>query len=403
MHHVLVHYGEIALKGKNRSYFERKLVTNVKRLLEPISAQRLHGRMIFGFDRVDDEMLAHLSLMPGIHHFAPVSLANKAIDDIQAVASQAAMDATDGNPNGKRFKVIARRSDKRFQMTSPQLNHSLGDYLRTRLGMVVDLDHPEVPVHVEVCPDAVYIFTHRFEGIGGLPVGSSGRGAVMLSGGIDSPVAAFTMMKRGMEVVLIHFYNSTINRDFAKLRDLAGILSRYQPRIRMYLVDLAEFQRHAIAHIPAKYRMVIYKRQMIRVANDISMNEKTQAIITGDSLGQVASQTLANIRAIYDVSALPLLSPLIGMDKEEIIAMGRKIGTYDISIEEYCDICSYLIAKHPETKARRETIAALEERLPLAEISPGVRVEMFSQTPVKHDALEQGSSLVPEQAGRGYS
>jgi thiamine biosynthesis protein ThiI len=228
-----------------------------------------------------------------------------------------------------------------------------------------------------VCRHAAYISTRKHHGIGGLPVGTSGRGVVLLSGGIDSPVAAFMMMKRGLEAVLVHLYNSTLNRDFTKIEQLAARLSYYQPRVRLYLIDLESFQRHTIAHVPARYRMIIYKRQMIRIAARIADGEKAGAIITGDSLGQVASQTLANITAIYDVSPLPLLSPLIGHDKEEIIALGRRIGTYDISTDEYCDICSYLIARHPETRASRTRVAAYEQALPVDDPGADIRLENF--------------------------
>jgi len=176
---------------------------------------------------------------------------------------------------------------------------------------------------------------------------------------------------------LVHCYNSTINRDFAKIHDLARQLSRYQGLVRLFLVDLEEFQRHAIATVPGDYRMIIYKRQMIREAAKIAHNMHAQGLVTGDSLGQVASQTLANIRAIYDAAGLPLLSPLIGFDKEEIITLARRIGTFDISIEEYCDICSFLIAKHPQTHGKRSAVAQMEAQLPIASLTSPVKTIMF--------------------------
>jgi thiamine biosynthesis protein ThiI len=181
-----------------------------------------------------------------------------------------------------------------------------------------------------------------------------------------------------MEVVLVHLYNSTINRDFVKIKDLARQLSLYQGRTKLYLIDLEEFQRHAIAHVPADYRMIIYKRQMIPTAGEIAQQERGQALVTGDSLGQVASQTLANISAIYDASDLPLLPPLIGWDKEEIIALARRIGTYEISIEEYCDICSFLISKHPQTAGKKVRVAELESMLPLEGLDCPTQMLMFN-------------------------
>jgi len=378
MQQILVHYGELALKGKNRVYFEQKLAQNVRRLLSPKTVERQFGRMLFGFETVDDALLARMALIPGIRHFALIHTAKTEVEDIANVAEQAVIAATNGQTEGLSFGVSAQRSDKRFPLTSPELSREVGGHLRQRLGMIVNLNAPELPVHIEVCKHAAYISTRKHRGIGGLPVGSSGKGVVLLSGGIDSPVAAYTMMKRGLEVVLVHLYNSSINRDFAKIEALAARLSLFQPHIRLYMIDLEEFQRHTIAHVPAKYRMIIYKRQMIRAGAGIAEQERAEAIVTGDSLGQVASQTLGNISAIYDVCELPLLSPLIAFDKEDIIGLGRKIGTYDISTEEYCDICSYLIAKHPETHASKTKVATYEQALPIESLEQPTRIEKFT-------------------------
>ena len=258
----------------------------------------------------------------------------------------------------------------------------VGGFLKQALALEVSLDHPEIDLQIELSADAAYLMVDKRNGIGGLPVGSSGRGAVLFSGGSDSPVAAYAMMKRGMEVLLVHCYNSTINRDLGKIRRLAQQLTRYGGRLRLFLVDMEEYQRHAIAAVPAEYRMILYKRQMIRAANTIAVANKAQALVTGDSLGQVASQTLHNISAIYSATELPLLSPLIASDKEEIITLARRIGTYEIAIEEYCDICSYLIAKHPETHAKAERVAHYESLLPLDSILCPVSEERIEQEKV---------------------
>ncbi|RLL49453.1 tRNA 4-thiouridine(8) synthase ThiI [Mariprofundus sp. EBB-1] len=366
---ILFHFGELSLKGKNRSTFERKMAQNIKRVIKPVlkpnGFYREHGRMTADVEVISDELLDLLALLPGIRNFSVVHECKPELATIQQAAKAAVLEDFGEHVAGKPFRVSSRRSNKGFPITSPELNFEVGGYLKTKLELSVNLDNPEIDVRVEVGAKSVYIYTRKIQGIGGLPVGTSGRGVVLFSGGIDSPVAAYTMMKRGMEVVLVHLYNSTINRDFAKIKDLAAQVSRYQGRVKLYMIDLEEFQRHAIALVPAEYRMIIYKRQMIRSAALIAREERGQALVTGDSLGQVASQTLANIHAIYDASDLPLLPPLIGADKEEIIALGRRIGTYDISIEEYCDICSFLIAKHPETNAKREKVAAYESQLPL--------------------------------------
>ncbi|MFQ5641802.1 MAG: tRNA uracil 4-sulfurtransferase ThiI, partial [bacterium] len=359
---ILFHFGELSLKGKNRSTFERKMAQNIKRVVQPVLKKggfhREHGRMTADLEMVDDELLDLLALIPGIRNFSVAHECELELEAMQEIAKAAVLADFGPDVAGKPFRVTSKRSNKGFPIQSPKLNFEVGGFLKNQLDLTVNLDHPEIDVRVEVGARADYIYTRKMTGVGGLPLGSSGRGVVLFSGGIDSPVAAYTMMKRGMEVVLVHLYNSTINRDFAKIKDLARQLSRYQGKVKLYLIDLEEFQRHAIAHVPAEYRMIIYKRQMIRSAGLIARQIKAQALVTGDSLGQVASQTLANIHAIYDASDLPLLSPLIAWDKEEIIALGRRIGTYDISIEEYCDICSFLIAKHPETNARRDKVAA---------------------------------------------
>ena len=358
------------------------MASNIKRVVKPVLSpngfHREYGRMVADVEQISDELLEHLALIPGIRNLSVAHEAELSLESIQQVAKAAVLADFGEDVAGKPFRVTAKRSDKRFPMRSPDINFEVGGYLKTQLNLAVNLNNPEIDVRIEIGPHAAYIYTRKIVGIGGLPVGSSGKGVVLFSGGIDSPVAAYVMMKRGMEVVLVHLYNSTINRDFAKIKDLARQLSLYQGRTKLYMIDLEEFQRHAIAHVPADYRMIIYKRQMIRTAGEIAKQEGGQALVTGDSLGQVASQTLANINAIYDVSELPLLPPLIGWDKEEIIALARRIGTYEISIEEYCDICSFLISKHPQTAGKKDKVAELEALLPLQGLDCTTQIVLFN-------------------------
>jgi len=374
---ILFHFGELSLKGKNRSTFEQRMAANIKRAIKPTSLHREHGRMLAEVEALSPEMLDLVSLLPGIRNFSIVHEAPLELAAMQETAKAAVIEAYGDNVAGHPFRVTTKRGNKQFPMQTPELNFEIGGFLKGQLGLTVDLNNAEIDVQVEIGREAAYIYTKKIRGIGGLPVGSSGRGVVLFSGGIDSPVAAYTMMKRGMEVVLVHCYNSTINRDFAKIQDLAKQLSKYQGRVHLHLVDLDEFQRHAIAMVPAEYRMIIYKRQMIREAAKIAAEVKGQALVTGDSLGQVASQTLANINAIYDASDYPLLPPLIGMDKEDIIEVARRIGTYEISIEEYCDICSFLIAKHPETNADKAAVARFETALPIGTLESPRRTLTF--------------------------
>lgn len=363
MNYILLHYAELSLKGKNRREFEKQLAANIKQLFRPLKIIREHERMLVQLESVDEALLQHFALIPGIRNFALVHACEPTIEAMQQTAEKAIAEAH-AQPQGKRFAVRARRSNKKFPMISTEINFEVGGYLKNAFDLQVNLTDPEITVHVEVTAEQAFVYTDKRKGIGGLPVGSSGHGVVLFSGGIDSPVAAYTMMKRGMRVTLVHLYNSTINREFSKIEALARQLSLYQGRVQLIMIDLEEFQRHAIALVPPRYRMIIYKRHMIRTAGIIAGQMHAKALVTGDSLGQVASQTLANIHAIYDASPMPLLSPLMGYDKEEIIELARRIGTYEISIEEYCDICSYLIAKHPETQGKREVVAEFEAELP---------------------------------------
>ncbi|MDQ6965141.1 MAG: tRNA uracil 4-sulfurtransferase ThiI [Mariprofundales bacterium] len=380
---ILIHYGEIALKGGNRRWFENRLLATIKELTGAKMVERQYGRMLIALDHVDDGVLDHLALIPGIRNFAVVQRCAPELHAMQELGLAMVTERYGEQLQGRPFRVSSRRSDKRFALTSPEINMEVGGFLKQTLGMRVDLDHPEIHLQIELSADGAYLMVDKRRGIGGLPVGSSGTGVVLLSGGIDSPVAAYLMMKRGMSVVLVHCYNSTLNRDLSKIRRLVQQLTRYGGRLRLCLVDMEEYQRHAIAMVPAKYRMILYKRQMIRSANTIAATHKAQAVVTGDSLGQVASQTLHNISAIYSASQYPLLSPLIASDKEEIIALARRIGSYEISIEEYCDICSYLIAKHPETHAQEERVAHYESLLPLDSIHSPVIEEQVGRSAVE--------------------
>jgi len=379
---ILFHFGELSLKGKNRHTFENRMARNIKRVLgdqlKKGGFYREHGRMLADVHEISDDLLHLLTLTPGIRNFSLVHECELDLAVMQKTAAEAVVVAYGEHVAGRPFRVSCRRSNKRFEMTSPEMNFEIGGYLKNHLNLQVNLDAADIDVRVEVGANAAYIYTRKIVGIGGLPIGSSGRGVVLFSGGIDSPVAAYSMMKRGMEVVLVHLYNSTINRDFSKIKDLARQLSRYQGRLTLHMIDLEEFQRHAIAKVPAEYRMIIYKRQMIRSAAMVADDTGSQALVTGDSLGQVASQTLANIHAIYDASTLPLLSPLIAWDKEEIVALARRIGTFDISIEEYCDICSFLIAKHPVTHGKRSTVAELEADLPITGLECHMQTVRFN-------------------------
>jgi len=358
----VIHYSEIGLKGKNRDYFERALVRNIARSLgDPDrKVKRRFGRIIVEDGSV--EIAEALKFIPGIKYFARAKRTSLEIEEIKAAALELA--EADG---ARSFKIAARRADKNFPLDSIGINRLVGAHVQGATGKAVSLDEPELTIYIEIYDNEAYVYRERVSGFGGLPVGTAGKVVSLLSGGIDSPVAASLMMKRGCEVVLLHFFNETIHSPGVrrKIALLGEALTRIQPEIRLYMVPFGELQREIIKFIPARYRMLVYRRLMMRIADEIATAEGAKALITGDSLAQVASQTLENLRVIYAAAHRPVLAPLIGFDKEETIRLARRIGTYEISIMPYEDCCSFMIAKHPETRGRLELIEELEENLQL--------------------------------------
>lgn len=351
----VVHYSEIALKGKNRSFFEKKLVDNLRKKLmdESVKIRREYGRIVI--ESESESITDILKKTPGVKYSAFAEMVDL---DIESIAEKALELA----PESGTFKVETKRSNKEFPLNSMEINRIVGErILKAKKGLKVDLKNPDRTLFIEISKDHAYLYSERIEGIGGLPVGVSGKVVALISGGIDSPVSAFMAMKRGAEVVAVHFYNSTIHSPAVreKIYEIARVLSEYYG-IKLYMVPFAEIQREIIAKVPSDYRMVVYRRSMMRMASIIADKEGAKAIVTGDNLGQVASQTLENMAVIYRASKYPVLAPLIGFDKEEIIDLARKIGTYEISILSYEDCCSLLVSKHPVTKASLEEVERLE-------------------------------------------
>ena len=362
----VVHYGEIALKGKNRDFFERKLMENIRRKVGG-RIRRRYGRIIVEAESAEER----LKKIPGIKYFAKAEVCGLDIEEIKRLAEKAVNSA-------ETFKIETKRSNKDFPYTSIDVNRIVGEYVRTRRGIKVDLKNPDVTVYVEIGEKECYIYTEKIPGIGGLPCGVSGRVVAQISGGIDSPVAAFLAMKRGAEVIAAHFFNQTLHSPQVrkKILDLAEKLSEFH-RVKLYMVPFEEVQKEIIRSIPAKYRMIVYRRSMMRMSNVIAKKERAKAIVTGDSLSQVASQTLDNIRVIYAASDLPVLPPLIGFDKEETIDIAKRIGTYEISILPYEDCCTLMVAKHPETRAKLEEVERMESLADFKEEEAVERAEVF--------------------------
>lgn len=359
--YAVIHYSEIGLKGRNRSFFENTLIKNLKNLLANGSVvRRNYGKIVVKLKTEHDleQIQKTLNRIPGIASFA---FAKKTELNLASLRKEAL--ALLSQEDFATFGIITRRSNKKFPHTSGEINIILGDLIRKELNKKVNLSKPDLVLKIEISEKDIFLYLKKFKGIGGLPVGSSGRAVALLSGGIDSPVASFMGMKRGLKVIFVHVLNKTMTsgrKGAAKIEKIVKELSKIQARSKLYVVPFEEIQKAIVAYIPAEYSMIVYRRFMMRIAEAIAVKEKAKAIVTGDSVGQVASQTLDNLNCIYDSVNLPVLPPLIGMNKEEIISIAKNIGTYELSIIPYPDCCSFLIAQHPETRGNVKKIEELE-------------------------------------------
>lgn len=366
---ALVHYDEIALKGRNRQFFERRLVRNITRTLAGLGVsgvRRLHGRLLLEFGDAEawPEIRRRLGRVFGIAYFMPAVQAETDLEALQArvvdaVTRRAGADPGSGPPS---FAVTTRRADKTFPRKSPEVNCIIGAAIQRATGWPVDLENPDLRVFVSILSRQAYVAFERHDGPGGLPVGVSGRVACLMSGGIDSPVAAYRMMKRGCVPVFIHFhshpYTDAASQD--KTVEIAEVLVARQVSTRIYMVPFAGLQQRIVVETPAPYRVILYRRFMVRVAERIAHRAGATALVTGESLGQVASQTLDNMRTIGRAVDIPILRPLLGHDKREIVELAERIGTFDISIQPHGDCCSYLLPRHPVTRSSPEELEAVE-------------------------------------------
>ena len=365
MQSVIVHYQEIALKGRNRPWFVERLVSNIRAVttdLGVVKVRALMGRIELQHASADDwaEVRERLSRLPGIANF---SRAVRSRCDIDAIADTVLGELADVRADS--FRVTAQRADKRFPLTSPQIERELGGRIKSAQGWRVDLERPALTVRVEVLNDEVFCYLRKEPGAGGLPSGVSGRVACLLSGGIDSPVAAYRMIKRGCRVRMIHFHSYPIlsHTSQDKVAEIAEMLTRHQLESRLYTVAFGEIQRTVVLTVPPPLRVVVYRRLMLRIAERIGRVCGAAALVTGEAVGQVASQTLDNMAVIDSVASLPVLRPLVGMDKEEIVREARQLGTYEVSIVPDEDCCTLFTPKHPATKARARIVEDAEAAL----------------------------------------
>jgi len=367
MKSVVVHYKELALKGKNRPWFIRLLVRNLKVALAGLHVAAV--RSIMGRIEIElgdgtpwDEARARLRRVFGIANF---SVASRGPHDFASLASAILADL--GDRDAASFRVSATRADKRLPFTSPQVEREVGGLIKQAKGWRVDLERPALTIHVEMLPDDAFYFFGKEPGAGGMPTGTGGRVACLLSGGIDSPVAAYRMMRRGCSVLLIHFHSYPIlsRASQEKVREIAALLTKHQLRSRLLLVPFGELQQQVVLAVPPDLRVVIYRRLMLRIAERLARKAHARALVTGEVIGQVASQTLENMTAIAQATRLEILRPLVGMDKDEISAEAERIGTFPISIIPDQDCCTLFTPKHPATRARLADVEAAEQALPI--------------------------------------
>ncbi len=363
---IMIKLGEIALKGLNRKTFEDTLVKNIKWRLRGVgkfAVTRAQSTMYIEpkEDDIDfDEAADHLSNVFGIAAFTRALVTEKKLEAIKADAVEYMRDVL---PYAKTFKVTAKRADKSFPLTSPQIQQELGGTLLDAYPhLKVDVHNPEVTVTIEIRDFGAYIHDKQIPGAGGMPVGSSGKAMVLISGGIDSPVAAYMMAKRGLILHAVHFVSPPYTSDRArqKVEDLCEIVSRYAGRIYFHCVPFTKIQEAIKTHCPEEFFTIIMRRLMMEIAIRISEENDLKALITGESLAQVASQTIGAIAATDDVCTMPVFRPLIGMDKNEIIEIARKIGTFETSILPFEDCCTVFTPKHAKTRPAVEQVRAAQ-------------------------------------------
>src|SRR3989441_6007408 len=365
MNAIVVHYKELALKGKNRPWFIRLLVRHLKVALAGLHVRSI--RSIMGRIEIElgsgswDAVRERIARVFGIANF---SYAGRSSHDFHELASAILADL--GDRRAESFRVSATRADKRLPFTSPQVERDVGGLIKVAKGWRVDLDDPALTIHLEMLPDGAFYFFGKEPGAGGMPTGTGGRVVCLLSGGIDSPVAAYRMMRRGCSVLFVHFHSYPIlsRASQEKVREIAVLLTTYQLRSRLILVPFGDLQQKVVLAVPAELRVVIYRRLMMRIAEKLARGWRGRALVTGEVIGQVASQTLENLTTIAEATTLEVLRPLVGMDKDEIMAQAERIGTFPISIIPDQDCCQLFTPRHPATRVKRHEVLAAEAALP---------------------------------------
>lgn len=366
---ILIRYGEMSTKGKNRNRFVVRLKRNIQKKLKAFSnikIEYMRDRMYILLNgEPHEEIMEQLKTVFGIQSF---SLAMKCENDIEKIKATALAAVKQSSYEGKTFKVSAKRIDKQFPIGSNDLNYEIGSHiLRNTKNLTVNVHEPDIHVRVEVRKDGTYVTCHDIPGAGGLPVGTSGKAMLMLSGGIDSPVAGYLAMKRGLEIEAVHFFSPPFTSERAKQKviDLVKKLTKFGGKIKLHIVPFTNIQQTIHRQVPDGYSLISSRRMMLKITDLLRKKYNGLAIVTGESLGQVASQTLESMFVINDVTTTPILRPLVSMDKTEIIEMARKIDTHDISILPYEDCCTIFTPSAPKTRPKREKVVHYESFIDL--------------------------------------
>ena len=386
---IVVHYHELWLKGGNRRFFLGKLHTALRQSLGGIPVERIEqpgDRYIvrLGQSARLAETVERLERVAGVAYYAVARTVSRTLDELCAAAWEEIEPLKFAT-----FAVRAKRSDKTFPHSTMEIEKALGRFLLDKLGAAgrrvrVQLKEPELTCHVEVTPGPLLVYAQKIPGMGGLPANSAGRMSCLLSGGYDSAVAAYQMMKRGAHLSFVHFYGTGAQPGESSLHiasGLARVLTRYQFRAKLYRVPFEAIQREIVRSAPERVRILLYRRMMLRIAEALARRDRALALVTGDSLGQVASQTLRNLVAVDAVAGMPVLRPLIGSDKVDILATARKIGTFEISSEPFHDCCPVFMPRAPELNAKPQALDQAEANLDVAALVAqglgGASIERF--------------------------
>jgi thiamine biosynthesis protein ThiI len=362
---ILIHYHEIALKGNNRIWFEKQLIKNIKYQFNnlPYKKIKLKAARIFCFGidySIWDQYQIRLKKIIGVRHSTLMQEFNSEVDEMKSAASESIKDI-DFNS----FRISAKRQDKTFNLTSQEINEIIGKHIQNIYSKEVSLKNPDIDIIIEIVDGKFYLGFNRVLGYGGLPVKTGEQALSMISSGIDSPVSSFEMLKRGVYLTYVHFHSapSTSRQSIQNVEEILGVLAGYQMRCKVYMVPLLEIQQKIMAEAPNKLWVILFRRAMIKLASVIADKLNIPALVSGESVGQVASQTLSNIRATSDAADRPILRPLCGHNKDEIVQLADQIGTYKISIQPYDDCCSFFVPLHPETKAKLEVVLKKESEI----------------------------------------